>query len=193
MFRVLELLGLLAPLAGAVLLLRYRRRSRPAVAWGMVACALGLLASGLGAIGLRASVLSAYRAGTGVEGVLEALGSWTALRLGLLALAGAVLVVAALVDRRTAPPLGWIAGGLVILVTGLGVHLLEPDMGAGHERLSRIVDVLVEMLQAGLLGIGFLVLCVAAIADRPSEDGRPEPADLLRRAGRAAWRLYSDG
>lgn len=192
MVRVLELIALLAPIAGAIVLIRYRKRSRPAFVCGIFACVMGLVASGIGLFGQRFSIVSAFTAGDGAAGVMERLDSLTLIRFGLLVAAGALLVVAALIDRRGAKPVGWISGGLLLLGAGIGLHFLSIDMGEGHERLMMIVGVLVEVAQAALLGAGFLVLCVAAVAHRAGNDGRRDPSELAARLGARAWRLYSD-
>jgi len=190
--RIVELLGLLAPVAGGILLFLYRRRSMLAFTWGVVACVLGLIASGMGLIGVRFSIVSAYRSDSGVDGVLEMLDVWILLRFGLLFVAGLVLVIAAIVDRESKPPISWITVGLAVMVSGLGAHFIEPDLGAGHERLGRILAVFIEIIQHGLLGVGFLILCVAAMANRPDDDDRIEPTELFRNVGGAAWRSYLD-
>ncbi|WP_087484207.1 hypothetical protein [Brachybacterium massiliense] len=192
MARLIELVGLLAPVAGIALLLVHRRRSRAAFAWGMLGCLLGLIASGIGLGQLRWSLLAAVRADSGTAGVMDSLETWTLLRFGLMLLAGAILVIASLVDRRGRRPTGWIIGGAAVMAAGIGLQLVGVELGAEHERLVRILLVLREIVQAGLLGAGFLVLCAAAVSHRPGAGGRREPTDQLRSAGAAAWRFYRE-
>ncbi|WP_162802990.1 hypothetical protein [Ornithinimicrobium avium] len=196
MFRVLELLALLAPVLAGALLLRYRRRSRAAFTWGMVGCLLAALASGVSMVAVRTSVMSSYRTGGDAMDVLAQLGWWAWLRFALLVLAAVLLIVAALVDRGGDPrPVGWIAGGLLAGLLGVAVRGVEvpvPD----HEGLGVVLVMMKETLEAALLGLSVLLLAVAAVAHRPpahaDDAGRAEPTELARRAGVAAWRLYTD-
>lgn len=190
MFRVLELAGLIAPVFGAVLLIAYRNRSRAAFLIGSAACLLGLGASAIGLFGTRLSVTASYVAGEGLAGVLARLDSWALLRFVLLIAAIALLVIAALVDRAGTKPAGLIAGGMLLTLAGIGLRFVEVDSGMDHERLASIVAVLAEVAETGLLGLGFLVLCVAAIAHRPGSDGRKDPADAMRSLASATWRAY---
>lgn len=192
MFRVLEVLGLLAPLGGAVLLYLYRKRSRPAFAWGTIACIMGIAASGIGLFGARVSITSAFMASEGIEGALERLDMWALVRFGLLMAAGVLLVVAALADRQRDKPVSWIVTGLILMGGGVGMHFVSLDMGGEHERLTLIVGMFIEMAQAGLLGAGFLAFCIAVIAHRPGTDGRRDPTELAARVGTTAWRIYAD-
>lgn len=192
MFRVLEIVGLLAPIGGTILLFLYRKRSRSAFVWGITACVLGIIASGVGFFGTRISVASAFRADAGVEGVIERLDSWTLIRFCLLLVASVLLVVAALVDRRSAKPVAWLFAGLFLMSAGAGMHFISADLGGAHERLTVIVGMLIEIAQIGLLAGGFLVLCIAAIAYREGSDGRQDPTELAARVGTTVWRIYSE-
>ncbi|WP_147918255.1 hypothetical protein [Ruania zhangjianzhongii] len=191
MLRIIELLGLLAPVAAGVLLVRYRRRSRAAFGWGIAGCVVAALASGIGVIGERASLATALGSGGGMAGVLEQMGSWAWLRFLFLVVAVALLVVAALVDRPDrSRPMGWILGGLVFGVLGVVTRAVDIPI-EGHEGLTVVVELLMEAVEAALLGLGVLLLAVAAVAHRAPADSQPEPTELARRAGMAAWRLYS--
>lgn len=192
MFRVLEIVGLLAPIGGTILLLLYRKRSPSAFAWGITACVLGIIASGIGFFGTRISIVSAFKGNEGVEGVIERLDSWTLIRFCLLLVASVLLVVAALVDRRSAKPVAWLFAGLFLMSAGVGMHFISADLGGEHERLTVIVGMLIEIAQVGLLGVGFLVLCIAAIAYREGSDGRQDPTQIAARVGKSAWRIYSE-
>ncbi|MGO1809098.1 MAG: hypothetical protein ACTHZN_00720 [Canibacter sp.] len=192
MFRVLEIVGLLAPIGGTILLVLYRKRSRPAFALGITACVLGIIASAIGFFGTRISVASAFIADAGVEGVSERLDSWTLIRFCLLVVASVLLVVAALVDRGSAKPVAWLFAGVFLMSAGVGMHFVSADLGGEHERLTVIVGMLIEIAQVGLLGVGFLVLCIAAIAYREGSDGRQDPTQLAARVGTTAWRIYSE-
>lgn len=188
MFRILEIVGLLAPVVGSVLIVRYRRRSRIAFAWAAIACAAALAASAIGVFSGRVSVAAAIVADEGIGGVLERMDGWALARFVLLLVAGGLLVVAALADRRERRPSGWIAAGILALLAGIALHLVVLDAGADRPRLTAILGVLLEIAQTGLLGVGFLLLCVAAIAHRPSDDGRAEPAEVATRLGAAVLR-----
>lgn len=191
MLRLLDLVGLLAPLLGAVLLVRYRRRSRAAFALGAVACAAGLAASAIGLLNVRLSVAAAVAAGEGLDAVLERMDGWAVARFALLVVAGGLLVVASIVDRRGRRPVGWIASGALLLLAGIALHAVAVDLGPDRPRLTTIASMLLEVAQTGLLGLGLLVLCVAAVANRPAVDGRAEPSELASRVAGAAWRALA--
>lgn len=193
MIRVLELLALLAPLAAAALLIRYRDRSRQAFVWGIAGCVLGVAASALGLVSSRASVVGALVADEGTSGILERIDTWALVRFVLLLVACALLVIAAVVDRgdRRAPG-GWLLAGLVLVAGSIALHGADPALRFDHERLGRILVFVLEAVEVGLLGGGVLVLAVAAVARRPAADDLPEPTDLARRMGTAAWRFYAD-
>lgn len=192
MLRIIELLGLLAPIGAVVLLVHYRRRSRAAFGWGIAGCLLAALASGIGVIGHQASVATGLSSGAGVDGVLDQMGTWAWARFLILVLATGLLVVAALVDRpHRNRPMGWILGGLALGVLGVLTRVLDLPI-EGHEGLTVVVEILLEAVEAALLGLAVLALAVAAVANRSGTDSRPEPTDVARRAGMAAWRLYND-
>lgn len=191
MFRIIELLGLLAPVAAGILLIRYRQRSRTAFGWGITGCVLAALASGIGVVGERASVVLGLGSGAGVDGMLEQMGTWAWVRFLLLVVGVALLVVAALVHRREGHrPTGWIVGGVVLAAVGVGVRALAaPDID--REWLTVMVELGMETVEAALLGLGVFLLAVAAMANRAGPDTHPEPTVLARRAGMAAWHLYT--
>src|SRR5690625_5876605 len=115
MFRIIELLGLLAPVAAGILLIRYRQRSRTAFGWGITGCVLAALASGIGVVGERASVVLGLGSGAGVDGMLEQMGTWAWVRFLLLVVGVEILVVVALVDRRDGHrTTGRIIGGVLL-------------------------------------------------------------------------------
>ena len=192
MLRIIELLGLLAPIVAGALLLRYRRRSRAAFAWGITGCVLAAVASGVGLVGTRASLATTLGSGGGMNGVLDQMGAWAWLRFLFLVAAVAVLVIAALVDRPDGHrPTGWILGGVVLAVLAVAVRAVEVP-ATDREWLGIMIELLMEAVEAALLGLGVLLLAVAAVANRASADSRPEPTELARRAGMTAWRLYND-
>src|SRR5690625_3907665 len=139
MFRIIELLGLLAPVAAGILLIRYRQRSRTAFGWGITGCVLAALASGIGVVGERASVVLGLGSGAGVDGMLEQMGTWAWVRFLLLVVGVALLVVAALVHRREGHrPTGWIVGGVVLAAVGVGVRALAaPGIRSEERRVGR--------------------------------------------------------
>lgn len=219
MIRIIELVGLLAPIGALVVLLRYRTRSPTAFRWGVAGCAAGIAATVLGVLGMRWSLRQTVINGGGAEDLLAQLSVWSLARFALLLLAAALLIVAALVDRggsgREASgrgasgrggsgrdgaadagparrPKGWIAGGVILMALSLLLKAIPVELGADHEGLTMIVDLLKEVLEVGFLGAGILLLSVAAVAHRSGDDQRSEPTELARRAGVAAWRLYND-
>src|SRR5699024_6670521 len=173
MFRIIELVGLLAPVAAGILLIRYRRRSRTAFGWGITGCVLAALASGIGVVGERASVVLGLGSGAGVDGMLEQMGTWAWVRFLLLVVGVALLVVAALVHRREGHrPTGWIVGGVVLAAVGVGVRALAaPD--TDREWLTVMVELGMETVEAALLGLGVFLLAVAAMANRAGPDAGP--------------------
>ncbi len=200
MLHIIEVLGLLAPVAALALLVHYRDRSRPAFAWGLAGGLLGLLGSAAGLVATRASIAGALTAGGGLAESVALLGTWGMVRLGLLLAAVATLVVAALVDRaRRRRPLGWVVGGVLLAVLGLVLGGVEPEV-PGHEGVTMLLELLLEAVQAALVGVAVLLLAVAAVAHRDpgggagggGQDSRPEPTELARSLGMAAWRVYAD-
>jgi len=194
MLRIIELLGLLAPVAAVVLLVLYRTRSRSAFLLGLAGSLVAALATAVGLVSERASLVAAMSSGGGMSEMLEQLDRWAWARFGLLVLGAALLVAAALVDRaEQRAPLGWIAGGLLLAVLGVAARGLDVPV-PGHDGLEMVLGFVIEAVEAALLGVGILLLAVAAVAHRPgragASDRRPEPTDLARRAGVAAWRLY---
>ena len=162
MLRILELAGLLSPVLGAALLIAYRRRSAAAFGWGLTAC------------------------------VLARMDAWAVAQYGLLLVACALLIVAARVDRERGTPLGWMIAGLVLVAGGVVASFAHVDLGSEHERLTAIVAILIGTVEVAAMGLGFLALCVAAVAHRAHDDGRQEPAELARRLASTAWRTYTE-
>lgn len=66
------------------------------------------------------------------------------------------------------------------------------DLGSDHEGLTAMAGVLLETAEFGFLGLGIVLLCIAAATGRSGADGRSDPADLARRAGSTAWRMYAE-
>jgi hypothetical protein len=192
MLRILELAGLLSPVLGAALLIAYRRRSAAAFGWGLTACVLGVLASAIGVLAPRLSALDAALAGAGLEGVLARMDAWAVAQYGLLLVACALLIVAARVDRERGTPLGWMIAGLALVAGGVVASFAHVDLGSEHERLTTIVAILIGTVEVAAMGLGFLALCVAAVAHRAHDDGRQEPAELARRLASTAWRTYTE-
>ncbi|MBF6172640.1 hypothetical protein [Nocardia blacklockiae] len=64
--------------------------------------------------------------------------------------------------------------------------------GEEHESARMIVGLLGDTVYFGVGGIGILLLFFAAVADRPTGDGRREPVAVARQLGAAAWRYYQD-
>lgn len=191
MVRIAELLALMAPVAGVWLLVAYRRRSPAAFGWGLAACGLWLAAAAITLWGTRSAIVAVVRDDASVVDALQSVGPWEAARVTLLAAAAVLLVVAALVDRSGKRPVGWLMGGAMIVVLGAALGGAEIDMSASSHRWERILGVLVQAVAPGVLAAGLLVLCFAVMVHRGGDDGRTEPAELARRAGSAAWRMYT--
>ncbi|MGW4246003.1 hypothetical protein [Nocardia sp. NPDC004722] len=95
MFRVFELLGLLAPAAGAALAVYYRRRLGGGFAYALAAAILALVGSGVALVAERTLWL-----GGDAEGMTEHLETGAAVRNLLLILAWALLLIAIARHRR---------------------------------------------------------------------------------------------
>lgn len=189
MFRILEVVGMLAPVAGIVVMCVYRRRAATGVAWGVVGAVAALVASAVGFLGPRLSLL-----GGGMDSGDALLGnmrSWALLRVGLLLLSVVLLVVGAFSGRggdRT--PVVWLAAGIPLVIVGFALTFVHVRFGGDHEGLSEIVGLLVETAQFALLGLGVLLLCLAVVSGRSAEDGRREPAQMVIGAAMQAKQFY---
>lgn len=192
MVRVLEVVGLLAPLIGVVVLVCYRRRIGVALPWGVLGCLCAVAGSAVSLIGPRAALLAAVLTDGGLADILDGLTNWVLIRVSLLLVSVALLLVAATRgprDRGT--PVEWMLPGLALTALGAALHFVHLDLGAGHENLNWIADLLVETVQFGLLGLGVLALCGAVVARRDSDDELREPGELLRVGVSSAMRLYA--
>ena len=204
MFRILELVGLLAPAAGIVLLVIYRRETAGGAGWGVVAgCILALLASGIGIADTRVAAIGSL----GGASFAEQLSGWTVARFVLLALAVALLLIAASAGRRRtahnspgdAVPAGPTANrtvtalmiaGVALSAIGIVVQFVPINLGVDHERLTTIIGLLMEAVEFALMGAGVFALCLAIVTDRPRSDSLPDPGDWLKRSAVGAHRLY---
>ena len=172
-------------------MIRYRGRSRAAFRWGIVGCSLALLAAGIGVVAERASFALGLGSGAGMDGVLEQMDTWAWVRFLLLVAGVALLVVAALVDRPEGHgPTGWILSGTVLAAISVVVRTLGAPV-TDREWLTVMIELGMEAVEAALLGLGVLLLAVAATAHRAGVDSHPEPTVLARQAGMTAWRLYN--
>lgn len=193
MLRVLEVVGLLAPLVGVVALVMYRRRLGVALGWGIAGCLCALAGSAVSLIGPRVALLSAVTGDGGMADLLERLGGWVLARFALL-LASVVLLLIASVSgsRRRGLPVEWLLPGLLLVGLGVAMHFVHPDVSPEHQRLGVIIDLLLEAVQFGLLGLGILGLCGAVVARRTADgDTLREPGELLRAGASGAMRLYA--
>ncbi|TCP52016.1 hypothetical protein EV191_106180 [Tamaricihabitans halophyticus] len=189
MFRVLEIIGVLAPIVGIVVLLIYRRRAMTGVVWGIAGALMAAIASLVGFAGPR---LSLFSGGTSSgEQLLRNMESWAMIRLGLLVISVGLLVVGALSGRRGEPaPTGWLALGIPLAIVGSALAFVHFDFGPDSEGATEIVGILVEIAEFALLGLGVLVLCVAVVSGRGQQDGRTEPGTALVNTAMRAKRLY---
>ncbi|QIS22851.1 hypothetical protein [Nocardia terpenica] len=90
MFRIVELLGLLAPVIGAGMVLYYRRRMGRAFVPAVLAAVVALCGSGVGMVTSRAM----WFGGGGAEGMSERMEFGAGVRNLLLAVAWVLLLVA---------------------------------------------------------------------------------------------------
>jgi len=186
MVKVVELLGLLAPVVGAVILILYRRRAPGAVAVGLVGCVAAGAASVAGLVGSRAI----FFGGGGVEGMTHRVEGWGILRLSLVAVGLVLLIVAGCMGRHVSR--AWVpllASGAVAVVVSTALRLVPSEI-VGERGLSLLLAMVLETVQFGILGLGVLVLSVAVVSSRPVHDERPEPTALAGRVASAAWRSY---
>lgn len=184
--KVVELLGLLAPVVGAVILILYRRRAPGPVAIGLVGCVAAGAASVVGLVGSRAI----FFGGGGVEGMTHRVEDWGLLRLSLLAIGLVLLIVAGCMGRHVSR--GWVpllAAGAVAVIVSTALRLVPSEI-EGESGLSLLLAMGLETVQFGILGLGVLVLCVAVVSSRPVRDERPEPTALAGRVASSAWRSY---
>lgn len=203
MFRILELVGLLAPVAGIVLLVVYRRGAAVGARVGIVGCVVALLASGIGIADTRLAVVGSL----GEASFGEQLSGWTVGRFVLLALAVALLLLGASAGRRrtahnstrdvgSAGPTAsrtvttLMITGVALAAIGIVVQFVPIDLGVDHERLTKIIGLLMETVEFALLGAGVFALCLAIVTDRPRSDSLPDPGDWLKRSALGAHRLY---
>ncbi|MEV6070471.1 hypothetical protein AB0L82_28315 [Nocardia sp. NPDC052001] len=96
MLRVIEFLGLCAPVVGAGLVLYYRRRMGAALGYALIAAVLALLGSGIGMLTERAM----WFGGGGTHGMTERMEFGAGLRNLFLAGAWLLLLVAVRLRRE---------------------------------------------------------------------------------------------
>lgn len=192
MFRIVELIGLLAPLAGIVLLVLYRRRAVSGAAWGIAGCSLALLASAIGLSGEGLAALGILGGGD----FSQQLHAWSLMRFAVLVFALVLLVVGSLSGRggrawsRNGGVIALVGCGLGLALLGALVQLLPVDLGPQHEGLTTLLEIVMETIQFALMGVGVLFLCLAVVSGRPRTDDRGEPSELVGRSVAHAWRLY---
>lgn len=203
MFRILELVGLLAPVAGIVLLVVYRRGATGA-GWGVVGCVLALVASGIGIADTRLAAVGSL----GGASFGEQLSGWTVGRFVVLALAVALLLIGAAAGRRptvrnsprgAAAPAGPPANrtvtalmivGVALSAIGIVVQFVPIDLGVDHAGLTEVIGLLMETVEFALIGAGVFALCLAIVTDRPRSGSLPDPGDWLKRSAVGVHRLY---
>lgn len=190
MLKLMEIIGMLAPVAGIVVLFWYRRRAPRAVLLGVLGALFAAAGSVVAFIGGRA----AYFGGGGLEGIFERVEQWTLIRLALL-LAGVVfLSIAAFVGpsegRSTRGAL--VAVGVTAAGIGAALGAVTIDIHAEHEFVNFLIPMIVETAQFALLGAGVLILSIAVVSRRPSDDGRKDPLTQARQLATALWGAYRD-
>lgn len=192
MFRLIELIGLLAPFAGIALLIHYRRRAAGGAGWGIAGCSVAMIASVVGLGGERLAALGALGGGDFGQQVH----AWSFIRFVLLVLALVLLVVGSFAGRgegerlRSTGVIALVGCGLVLALLGVLVQLIPVDLGPQHEGLATLLEIALETLEFTLMGLGIVSLCLAVVSGRPRTDGRREPGEVLERSAAQAWRLY---
>ncbi|WGW10625.1 hypothetical protein LWF01_10795 [Saxibacter everestensis] len=189
MFRILEAVGMLAPIGGIVVMVMYWRRAKSSLAWGVAGAVVALIASAVGFLGPRLSLLGG--GGTSGEALLGNMQSWALLRVALLALSVILLVIGTCAGRKGArTPLGWLMTGIPLVAVGLALSFIHVDLGASNEGLSEILGLLLETAQFALLGLGVLLLCLAVVSGRSTADGRREPVTAVVGIAMKAKQFY---
>lgn len=189
MFRILEILGLLAPLLGVIVLIIYRHRASQPAMWGIAGALAGAVASFVGFVSPRLTLLVDGEASGG--GIVERLEVWSWIRTGLLIL-GVILLLIGVFSGRAGhhAPYWWVGLGVAAVLVGFVVGLIHIDFGPEHDGLTEVVSFLVEIVHFALMGIGLFVLCIGVVSRREPVDGRRDPEALLRSGAGKARRLY---
>lgn len=197
MFRIIEILGIVAPLAALVLLVVHRRAiPSTSLVLGVIGCVLAALNVLVGFVGKRVVWFGSLDGG-GLEGMLGWLGTVAALRLGLLVLAVVLLVIAAF-HGRSAPGrvLPWVLGAAVPLLVGLITPLLVGEvehelLARDHGGLAVMATLLGEAVQFAALGLGILALSVGVTTGRRGASApERDSAVLVRDMAHSAWSAY---
>ena len=197
MFRIIEILGAVAPLAALALLIVYRKPLPSlSLTLGVIGCVLATLNVLVGFLGKRLLPFGAFGGG-GLDGVLGWIGTVAALRTGLLVVAILLLVIAAFHGRsETARILPWLLGAGVPLVVGLLLPLPIAEfehqlIAQGREGLAVMATLIGEAVQFAALGVGILGLAVAITTGRRSSSAQQrDSATLVRDTTRSAWAAY---
>lgn len=171
MSRIIELLGLLAPLIVLSILLLNRQRAPFPVAVGVV----GATVVATGTLTELVAHRAAWFGGGGMEGAIDRLEGWGLVRFCLVAIGALLLTAAAFIGGgRTAPRVPLAIGGIASAVLGNAMRFVHLDLdGAG--RITRVLTAIaLDIVQFGLLGAGLILLGIAVVSGR--DDG-PEPLD----------------
>ena len=178
MSKIIELLGMLAPFIGLVLLWRHRRRAPLPAALGMVGAAL----AGIGSVAAFLGEKTIWFDLSDADRTIESLEGWALVRFALVGSGLVLLLLAALLGRgRPVPRYPLAAGGLVATGLGTAMRFVHLDLEGVHGFLRVAVVMALDTVQFGLLGLGVLLLAVAAVSGR---DEDPEPLHhTLRIAG----------
>lgn len=184
----MEIIGMLAPVVGIVVLFWHRRRAPRAVGIGILGALFAVASSVVGFIGGRAS----FFGGGGVEGISERIEQWALARLALLLVGVVLLAIAAFIGPREGRGTrgALVAVGVAAAAIGTALGSVHIDVDAEQEFLSIVIPMALEAAQFALLGAGVLILSVAIVSLRPSGDDSEEPLAQARRAGTALWNLY---
>lgn len=187
MLKLMEILGMLGPVAGSVLLLIHRRRAPSAAFLGIIGAVFTLAASTAGLVGERV----AFFGGGGTAAIFERMEQWSTLRLILLLAGVALLTAASFIGpregRRTRGifvAVGWLAAA-----AGVGLPLLDVDIHAEHEFVNVLIPLILEAAQFAFLGIAALVLSIGVVTRR-TPDGGPEPLAQAVHTARSLWGAY---
>lgn len=197
MLRIIELVGLIAPLAALAVIIVYRHGVPKRATWlAVIGCLFTGASVAVSFIGEHTIILGAMHGGD-IEGIRELAGLITLIRFVVLLLGVLGLAVAAVSNRRDSrSPIGWLTGGIGLVLVGVivGVVISAVENATGHsgdEGIAVVVTILGEAVEFAALGLGTLALSIAVVTRRSGADeNRRDPAELAMGAARTAWTAY---
>ncbi len=182
MFKVIGLVGTLAPVVVLVFLFVHRRRAPLPAGLGMIGAAL----AGVGSLAEFVSSRTVWFGDDGAEDMVQRIEAWDLLRFGVVVGGLVLLVVAALIGPgRTVPRIPLAVGGMIVAALGCAMRFVHPDLADADGTVRVLATMAIGTVQYGLLGLGILLVGIAVVSGR---DAGPEPlgqaATIARRVAR---------